>query len=101
MSRSLPGFATSHSWAKRIVRGYRKTEWQKARERNEALDTRIYARAAASQFGMDRFGPQHWVGLEQKMGIKAMALPPQPVPSPAPQLPPPDFSRNEPAADPF
>jgi phage terminase large subunit GpA-like protein len=92
---------TAEQLMTRIVRGYRKTEWQKARERNEALDTRIYARAAASQFGMDRFGPQHWAGLEQQMGIKAMALPRHPVPVAAAQLPAPDLSGNEPSVDPF
>jgi phage terminase large subunit GpA-like protein len=38
----------------KLVKTYRKTEWEKMRARNEALDTRIYARAAASQFGIDR-----------------------------------------------
>jgi phage terminase large subunit GpA-like protein len=28
-------------------RGFARLEWQKLRERNEALDTRVYARAAA------------------------------------------------------
>jgi phage terminase large subunit GpA-like protein len=30
----------------KVVKGYRKTEWRKMRERNEALETRIHARAA-------------------------------------------------------
>src|SRR3990170_5030155 len=33
----------------------RRPEWVPTRTRNEARDTRIYARAAASQFGIDRF----------------------------------------------
>ena len=46
---------------------------QKMRERNEALDTRIYARAAASHFGIDRFQEQHWAALEHQMGSRAAA----------------------------
>jgi len=39
---------------KKNRRGFAHTEWVKERERNEALDTRIYARAAASLVGLDR-----------------------------------------------
>lgn len=39
------------------------------RDRNEALDTRVYARAAASQFGMDRFGESKWRDLEAPLRI--------------------------------
>lgn len=35
-------------------------EWVKSRERNEALDVRIYNRAAASLVGIDRFKPRDW-----------------------------------------
>lgn len=34
--------------------GYTKKEWVKVRDRNEALDCRIYARAVASICGIDR-----------------------------------------------
>lgn len=40
---------------KKNRRGFAQTEWVKERERNEALDCRIYARAAASLVGLDRF----------------------------------------------
>lgn len=33
-------------------------------QRNEALDCRVYARAAASIYGMDRFNEKHWRELE-------------------------------------
>jgi phage terminase large subunit GpA-like protein len=33
-------------------------------QRNEALDCRVYARAAASIYGMDRFAERHWRELE-------------------------------------
>jgi phage terminase large subunit GpA-like protein len=39
-------------------------EWRKKRSRNEALDCRVYARAAAYDVGMDRFQPHHWAQLE-------------------------------------
>jgi phage terminase large subunit GpA-like protein len=38
----------------KIIRGYRVPEWVKKYERNEALDCRVYARAAASVVGIDR-----------------------------------------------
>lgn len=40
--------------ARRNRKGFAITEWVKDRERNEALDCRIYARAAASMIGLDR-----------------------------------------------
>ena len=46
------------------VRGYTLGEWEKVRERNEALDCRVYARAAAAIVGLDRLTPQQWVDLE-------------------------------------
>src|SRR5581483_5381598 len=33
----------------KVVKGYRRHEWQKMRDRNEALDARVYSRAAASR----------------------------------------------------
>ena len=81
----------------RLVKGYRKTEWQKIRERNEALDTRIYARAAASQFGIDRVEEQHWAALEKQMSIKPTpASVPAETPAPAAQE-----DRNKRPIDPF
>jgi len=55
----------------RKTKGYRKTEWHKTRDRNEALDTRIYARAAASMFGMDRFGDLQWNSLEEQVADRS------------------------------
>ena len=36
--------------------GFRRLEWVKLRARNEALDCRVYARAAAAAFGMNGWG---------------------------------------------
>jgi phage terminase large subunit GpA-like protein len=41
-------------------RGYNKFEWVKTRPRNEALDCRIYARAAAALVGADRWSDDRW-----------------------------------------
>lgn len=46
---------------------YPKLEWQKTRERNEALDCRVYARAAAYVLGLDRFREEQWLEMENRM----------------------------------
>lgn len=43
-----------------LIRGFRKYQWVKKYERNEPLDCRVYARAAASLVGVDRFQKEHW-----------------------------------------
>jgi phage terminase large subunit GpA-like protein len=45
-------------------RGFTRLEWQKLRERNEALDCRVYARAAAWIAGIDRWPERQWRELE-------------------------------------
>lgn len=49
--------------------GYQVTEWQKMRDRNEALDCFVYARAAASVYGIDRFTEKHFSDFESQIGI--------------------------------
>ena len=49
---------------KRNRAGYAIREWQKLRERNEALDCYVYARAAAAMEGLDRYSERHWRDLE-------------------------------------
>jgi phage terminase large subunit GpA-like protein len=78
----LPDWADSE-WLKQLVaeqlvtirnrRGYARQEWQKMRERNEALDTRIYARAAAWILGADRFDARMWQSLEKQAGVETAA----------------------------
>jgi phage terminase large subunit GpA-like protein len=58
---------TAEQLVTRVVKGYRRPEWQKTRERNEALDCRCYARAAAAVYGIDRFGEEAWTLLEQRL----------------------------------
>ena len=51
---------TAEQLVTRVVKGYRRGEWQKTRDRNEALDCRVYARAAASVYGMDIANDSDW-----------------------------------------
>lgn len=46
-----------------------KPEWHKTRPRNEALDCRVYATAAAAAYGIDRMREEHWLEHEQALGI--------------------------------
>jgi len=67
-------------WLKQLVaeqlvtvrnkRGYAHPEWQKMRERNEALDARVYARAAAWIMGADRWDEATWRRLEAQAGVE-------------------------------
>jgi phage terminase large subunit GpA-like protein len=64
-------------WCKQLVaeqlmtvktkRGFSRLEWQKMRERNEALDCRVYARAAAWVAGADRWSEARWRDLEAQI----------------------------------
>ena len=60
---------TEAEWIKhKTKRGVQRLEWQKLRERNEALDCRVYARAAAWIAGADRWTDGMWRNLEQQVG---------------------------------
>lgn len=59
-----------------------KQEWQATRDRNEALDARVYARAAAWAFGLDTAQKIHWDALEAS--LKPVVLEPEPRPVPQP-----------------
>ena len=76
----LPGGAEAE-WVKQLVseqlvtiktkRGFSRLEWQKLRERNEALDCRVYARAAAWIAGADRWTEAMWRDLECQVASPA------------------------------
>jgi len=70
-------------------RGFAKLEWQKLRERNEALDCRVYARAAAWKAGADRWGEAQWAELERQVatgtGEPGTASKPKRLSHPAPR----------------
>jgi phage terminase large subunit GpA-like protein len=67
---------TAEQLVTKLVKGYRRHEWQKMRDRNEALDCRVYARAAASRLGVDRFQPKHWDELEARLRAACGKKPP-------------------------
>jgi phage terminase large subunit GpA-like protein len=72
----------------RTKNGFQRHVWRKVRDRNEALDLRVYARAAAMAERLDAFRERHWSELEERLGVAA-ATPagptslPQVVPPPA------------------
>ena len=76
--RSTSSSSPQSSLVARTVKGYRRPEWKQTSERNEALDCRVYARAAAAVIGIDRFDEARWVELEN-----ALKRPSDAVPAPA------------------
>ena len=77
---------TAEQLVTKVVKGYRRTEWQKTRDRNEAIDARTYARAAAAVYGIDRFNDGVWSGLLDRLEemSKRVGQPQQPAPPPGP-----------------
>jgi phage terminase large subunit GpA-like protein len=68
---------TTAEWMKQLTaeqlmtiktrQGFQRLEWQQTRERNEALDCRVYARAAAWLMGIDRWDNHRWEQLEAQL----------------------------------
>ncbi|WP_366553324.1 phage terminase large subunit family protein [Aquibaculum sediminis] len=79
--------------AERLVRrqkrnGFTSLEWELSRERNEALDTMVYAMAAALAAGLDRWSEADWAAAEAAVGVKPAAAPQKPAaPETAPARP--------------
>jgi len=80
----LPSWADAE-WCKQLVaehlvsvrtrRGFTKLEWQKLRERNEALDCRVYGRAVAWILGADRWSDAKWLDLETQVRGPEVSVP--------------------------
>ncbi len=66
---------TAEQLVPKVIKGYRRLEWVKIRERNESLDTRVYSRAAAAQYGIDRFNERHWKALAAQFASAAAFAP--------------------------
>jgi phage terminase large subunit GpA-like protein len=67
--------------------GFQRLQWELIPgRRNEALDARIYARAAAAVYGLDRFSESDWRALEKAVG--------QTTPTPV-SVPPPTISARD------
>lgn len=61
-------------------------EWHKVRDRNEALDNAVYARAVAISLGIDRWNDRHWAKLFEQIDTPPAISPtvdgPEPPPAP-------------------
>jgi phage terminase large subunit GpA-like protein len=68
-------------------RGFARQEWAKLRERNEALDCAVYARAALWIAGADRRGDRFWEEAERALGQPAPLTVALPEPAPEPGVP--------------
>lgn len=51
----------------RTIKGRRHTSWEKIRDRNEALDCRILARAAAATLRIEAWPPARWDDVEAEL----------------------------------
>ena len=59
---------TAERLVTRIVKGFPRGSWEtESGRRNEALDCRVYARAAAAIYGLDRFDEPHWRRMEEAL----------------------------------
>lgn len=60
---------TAEEIVPRLVKGFRRYQWEKVFERNEPLDCRVYARAMADLVGVDRWKEDAWVELEDAVRV--------------------------------
>ena len=66
---------TAERLVTRIIKGFPRGSWEKEPgRRNEALDCRVYARAAAAICGIDRWPEAHWRELERHLGREEEAV---------------------------
>ena len=76
---------TAERLVTRIVKGFPRGSWEKEPgRRNEALDCRVYARAAAAICGIDRWPDARWRELERYVGREEPAVPAAAEPSATP-----------------
>jgi phage terminase large subunit GpA-like protein len=54
-----------------LPNGLRQTRWEKRRDRNEALDCRIYSMAAAASLRLDMYPPEKWDEIERALSAGA------------------------------
>lgn len=70
---------TAEEIVPRIVKGFRRYQWEKVYERNEPLDCRVIARACAALVGLDRWDKGDgapWAELEAAVAAPAAVAPP-------------------------
>jgi phage terminase large subunit GpA-like protein len=63
------GLCSEQSVRKKNRAGYTVHQWEKLVERNEPLDCRNYARAAAAIKGIDRYSDDDWQALQIALGV--------------------------------
>lgn len=79
----------SEEWFKQLVaeqlvaranrNGFKSYEWKKTRERNEALDCRVYAMAAAEAAGVHRWHEDQWAQLSGALSASETSAPARPA----------------------
>lgn len=62
---------TAEEIVPRLVKGFRRYQWENVYGRNEALDCRVYARAVAALDGIDRWTESQWTAAEGDLGNAA------------------------------
>jgi len=76
---------TAETLVRRRLKGGRVVlDWEKTRERNEPLDCRVYARAAAYVLGADRWSRQDWSAMRELVTKIAAPTPAEAPPPPEP-----------------
>ena len=66
--------AEKHTLVKNKKTGFAKHQWVKIRDRNEALDCRVYARGAAYLLGIDRFKEHNWEQIKSSSMVFKTAV---------------------------
>jgi phage terminase large subunit GpA-like protein len=84
----------------RTKRGFARLEWQKVYNRNEVLDCRVYARAAAWIAGADRWTEATWRDLAKQVGLPSRSRDGDPVAPSGDDVPAPAPSHQPDAGDP-
>jgi len=66
---------TAEEIVPRLVKGFRRYQWENVYGRNEALDCRVYARAASALLGIDRWSDRKWEELREAVTVKPAEKP--------------------------
>ena len=93
---------TAEQLVRKIVQGVERHVWIKQYNRNEALDCRVYARAAAHLVGLDRYTAADWDRLDEPFAAVPpdADVPEDDAPPPAATASAPDATPARPAATP-
>lgn len=62
---------TAEEIVPRLVKGFRKYQWEKVFDRNEPLDCRVYGRGVAYLAGVDRWDADQWAELAAAVKVAA------------------------------